>query len=131
MNPATNAICAPTIRGGPTFHSIALMFRYQVVALSGLTAYAATSTRGRAISISVTTSTLTPWIVAARRPAPLRDAGPAMRIRAYEDGIPEAGGVASLPLYGEIAPVDVGSVVSGPPESMILPFTIFPISTPE
>src|SRR3954447_16360677 len=49
----------PTAAGGGVSHWTDAMFLYQAVALAGSAAYAATSARGRAISISVTTSTAT------------------------------------------------------------------------
>src|SRR5215208_2679626 len=55
------------------------MFSYQSVALSGSAAYAATWERGRAISISVLTSTVNPvapWLQVTRPDSP----GPASRI---------------------------------------------------
>ena len=47
----------PTAIGGAVSHSIDLMFSYQAVALPGSEAKAATSSRGRAMSISLRTST--------------------------------------------------------------------------
>jgi hypothetical protein len=46
----------PTASGLGVCHSALWMFEYQAVALSGSDAYAATSPRGRAIVISVSTS---------------------------------------------------------------------------
>ena len=54
---ATNATREPTRSGGSVFHSTALMFTYHLGAFSTSLTYAATSARGRAISVSVTTST--------------------------------------------------------------------------
>jgi hypothetical protein len=53
----SNATREPTVSGGGVSHSTALMFSYQVVALSGSAAKAATSERGRSISICVLMST--------------------------------------------------------------------------
>src|SRR5215470_14094 len=63
MNRAVNAILDPTASGLGERQSTASMFRYHSVARSGSAAYAATSSRGRAISISLTTSTANPRIV--------------------------------------------------------------------
>src|SRR5215831_88067 len=54
---ATNARREPRATGGGVFHSTALMFTYHAGALDGSPAYAATWSGGRAITISVTTST--------------------------------------------------------------------------
>src|SRR5262249_34490679 len=56
-NRATNRTREPTARGGGVAHSTDSMFSYQAVALSGSAANAATTARGRSISISVRTST--------------------------------------------------------------------------
>src|SRR5687768_1054476 len=47
----------PTASGRGVFHSTLLMFSYHSRALSGSDVYAATSARGRSISVSVRTST--------------------------------------------------------------------------
>jgi hypothetical protein len=53
---ATKANREPTASGSGVCHAALWMFEYHVVALSGSDAYAATSPRGRAIVISVSTS---------------------------------------------------------------------------
>jgi hypothetical protein len=57
MNSAVNSISVPTANGRGVRHSTATMFPYHSVALSGSAAYAATSARGRSITIPVATST--------------------------------------------------------------------------
>src|SRR5918911_248832 len=57
MNWARKRSLEPTTTGGGASHSTALMFLYQAIALAGSAAKADTSSRGRLISISVTTST--------------------------------------------------------------------------
>src|SRR5436853_3461807 len=59
-NDATKANCEPTASGGVLRHSALAMFTYHSGALEGSDAYRKTSSRRRAISISVTTSTDTP-----------------------------------------------------------------------
>src|SRR5215208_5462606 len=66
MKRATNSSSVPTASGRGVRHTTESMFSYQRVALSGSHANAATSARGRAISISVTTSTLTGYDRIAR-----------------------------------------------------------------
>lgn len=70
-NCATKAMRDPTRNGGDVSHSTALMLTYQLGAFDGSTAYAATSARGRAMTMSVVTST--PMKIPARSrmtPAP-------------------------------------------------------------
>src|SRR3954454_17959627 len=57
MNRATNATFEPTAAGGGVSHSTDVMSTYHSGALLGSPAYPATVARGRAITISVWTST--------------------------------------------------------------------------
>src|SRR3954462_2571904 len=74
MNFATNASRAPAASGGGERHCTDSMLAYHSVALSGSAAYAATSVRGRAMVMSVTTSTGTSAL--RRQAARVRDAAP-------------------------------------------------------
>lgn len=59
-NTATNATLEPTASGGSVRHSTDRMFAYHAVALPTSAAKRATSSRERAISMRVTTSTPMP-----------------------------------------------------------------------
>src|SRR6266851_5188288 len=93
------AIREPTATGFEDFHSTALMFSYQAIALSGSDAYSATSLRDRSITISVQTFTSTVRIL-GRASCVRRLAGPRVR-----DSVAEGAGWRP--------PLGVGEVVSG------------------
>ena len=59
MNLARNRTLDPTASGGEVPQAADTMFRYHAVAFDGSAAIAATSARGRSISVCVTTSTPT------------------------------------------------------------------------